>query len=103
MTVLKTMAGPSQELKTVSLIDGKFTPSQANDVIVSLIDKKINFHKLQVLSKMEGNENDKCTFDNGRLEQLKNHRIKLKEIIQEARRNGQKLKIMSDIKIELID
>ena len=36
------------ELK-VQLVKGEFTSSEAYDVILSLIDEKINFHKIQIL------------------------------------------------------
>ena len=102
MTDNQVNTSASKEIKAVSLIDGKFTPSQAADILNVMIDKKINFHKLQVLSRVEGNELDQCTFDKDRLTDLQNNKIRLNEIIKDARANGLKLKLSSTISIELV-
>lgn len=39
-------------MKTTKLITGQFTPSEAKDVLLSLVDTKINFHKIKSLSSM---------------------------------------------------
>ena len=103
MTGNQVISMASNQVKSVSLVDGKFSPSEASDILNALIDKKINFHKLQVLSRVEGNEKDECSFDNDRLQELKNHKVSLNEIIKDARLNGKKLKINSVINIEFFD
>ena len=40
------------ETKTINLVDGTFTPSEAHDVIQALIDQKINFHKFAINSRI---------------------------------------------------
>ena len=45
----------------IQLVKGLFTPSEASDVVLSLIDQKINFHKIQRLQIWEGNH--RCETD----------------------------------------
>ena len=46
----------TEVIQKVQLVEGKFTPSEAADVVSSLISEKINFHKIQRLSSLERNE-----------------------------------------------
>jgi len=87
----------------ISLIEGSFLPSDAADIINVMLDKKISFHTLQSLRRLEGNHDDPCTHDTTRLAQLKSEKIRLNEIIKDARSNNKKLRVKSFINIELID
>lgn len=81
--IFKTITMETKELtkiekktQKIQLVKGAFTPSEASHVIMSLIDEKINFHKIQRLQKWEGNyKSDTVDLDN-RITQL----IKEKEI-----------------------
>lgn len=90
-------------VKAISLIDGKFTASEAADILNALLDKKINFHKIQRLKRLEGNCEDQCRFDNGRLGELTSEKERLRAILKEVRKDGKKLLITSTIDIEIID
>lgn len=87
----------------INLIDGRYTASEASHIINSVLNVKINFHKLQRLSITEGNENDKCETDNGRISELMNEQAIAKEFFSQARLNGKKLKMSSTIHIEIED
>ncbi|MFW5700162.1 MAG: hypothetical protein ACOCWM_00595 [Cyclobacteriaceae bacterium] len=39
-------------MKTTKLITGQFTPIEAKEILLSLVDSKINFHKIKSLSSM---------------------------------------------------
>lgn len=67
-----------QQLK---LIDGKFSKSEALSIVNNVVDVKINFHKLQRLSKTEGNIHDKCLYDNTRITELINDKAAIKEFL----------------------
>jgi len=90
-------------IQSVNLIDGQFSPSDASDIITAMLDKKINYHKIKIMCISEGNHNDPCVHDNSRLNELEAEKSRLKSIIQNARRSGQKLQISSLINIEIID
>lgn len=87
-----------QEIK---LIDGCFTASEAADIINSVLDVKINFHKLQRLSRTEGNTNDICKYDNGRINELIDAKLDAKNYFKDARLEGKKLRIESIITVKV--
>lgn len=87
----------------INLIDGSFTVNQASDIINSVLNVKINFHKLQRLSRTEGNTEDACDFDNGRIDELLAQQIIAKKFFSEARLEGKKIKMKSVIQITLED
>lgn len=88
---------------SIKLVDGIFSPSQANDVIRDLIDTKINYHKLSRLSLTEGNHDDKAPYDNDRLDELSSEKKRLIDAIKIAKQNGKKIKLTSLIDIEYLD
>ncbi|KAB1069036.1 hypothetical protein F6U93_04590 [Tamlana haliotis] len=85
----------------LKLIDGTFTSSESNDILSRILDVKINFHKLQRLSKTEGNMNDSCMFDSDRITELINAKHEVQKFLTEARLKGKKLKINSSVSIGL--
>jgi hypothetical protein len=87
---------------TINLIDNIFTPSEANDVLISIIRNKINFHNLEIFSLEERN-GENIERSKKRLLELKASNQKLIEIIQFAERNDKKLKVYSSIDIEITD
>ncbi|WP_299228455.1 hypothetical protein [uncultured Psychroserpens sp.] len=96
----------AEALKTdqkIDLINGKYTPSEAAHIINSVLNVKINFHKLQRLSITEGNDLDECKFDSGRIKELLNEQEIAKEFFSQARLKGKKLRMTSKIYIEIED
>jgi len=93
----------SQILHQVKLIDGTFTPSEAKDVINTLIKEKINFHKIHRLSMSEGNVNTDTSFDDGRVNELLRAKGDFGNVYAEAKANGKKLRITGTLDIEMID
>jgi hypothetical protein len=87
----------------IDLINGTFTASEASDIINSVLKVKINFHKFHRLSITEGNDNDECVFDNGRIAELMNEQKIAKDFFSQARLEGKKLKMRSVIQIEIED
>ena len=87
----------------INLIDGRFTASEAADIIKDVLKVKINFHKLHRLSITEGNSNDACEYDNGRIDELLNEQEIAKDFFKDARLQGKKLTISSTIHITVED
>lgn len=86
----------------IRLVDGEFTPSEACDILKSLLDEKINFHKLQRLTIWEGNVNGNCSFPNNRIEELQSEKETVDEFIKAARQNGSMIKIKGILDITTI-
>ncbi len=89
----------TEVIQKVQLVEGTFTPSEASDVISALITEKINFHKLQRLSKVEGNIHSDCNYPDGRVQELENEKIVAKEFISMARKEGSNLRINGILEI----
>lgn len=89
--------------QNIHLVDGSFTPSEASDVIMSLIDQKINFHKLQRLALCEGFYGADTEYPDGRIGELEKEKEIAREFIKQVRNQGKKLKINGVLEITLTD
>lgn len=92
-----------QATQKIDLIDGKFTVREANNIINDVLDVKINFHKIHRLTITEGNQNDACEYDNGRINTLIDQRRIANEYFDSLRAAGKTLKITSTINISVED
>ena len=102
LKVSKTINGFTidQHLK---LIDGVFTKREALDIINNVVDVKINFHKLQILSITEVNMHDECTYDNSRITELIKDKAEVNAILMSLEGTSSNIKISSTIHISLGD
>lgn len=85
--------------QNINLVEGEFTPSEAAHVVNSLLNEKINFHKLQRLTMLEGNCNSSTNYADNRIAELENEKSIAKEFISKMRQEGIKLRINSTIEI----
>ncbi len=92
-----------KDKQTVQLVKGVFTPAEASDVMVSLINEKINFHKLQRLQHWEKDN----SFDSEQLDfhikELQREKKNLIEIIANMEVLGKNLKINGTLEITPAD
>jgi hypothetical protein len=87
-----------QEFVT-TLINGVFDNKDATDIILSMLNKKIEYHELRSFSNLiKFNEKDICVED--RIEELKNARRLLIEFINSNRVST--FKIQSEIKVKVL-
>lgn len=91
----------TSENKSYRLINGSFSPDAARQVLLSLINHKINFQQLNNWSHRErfGEDNPAAI---KRVEELGQTREDIAQLITEAAAAGMKLSINSNIEIELI-
>ncbi|MCW5519854.1 hypothetical protein J1N09_08385 [Aureitalea sp. L0-47] len=87
----------------VNLVEGTFTPSEAADVISSLIREKINFHKIQRLSWCEGDQNANTEFPDGRIGELQKELADAKAFINQYRQSGVRLKIEGQLTVSIAE
>lgn len=92
-----------ENVQTLNLIDGTFTKREALNIINSVVDVKINFHKLHRLSIQEGNEKDECKFDSCRIEELMKDKKDTKAFLRALESKGQNIRISSTVTISLED
>ncbi|GGE31693.1 hypothetical protein [Psychroflexus planctonicus] len=99
----KEMKTTVHQTKEINLVDGKFTKSQALDILTALIDQKINYHKIEGLQLWESNHNIDKKPINSRVEELKNEREELKTFIRSLKNKDVKLNINGVLHIDVID
>lgn len=80
------------------LLDGHFTPTEAGDVLLSLVKNNINFFKVQCLSFHESLAGDVALPIN-QIEELKNVDASLRTLLKQASDQGLQLKINGFIEI----
>lgn len=95
-------ATSTKKEQKINLIDGIFTASETADILNGMIDQKINFHKIHRLSITEGNHDDECSYDNGRIAELMQEKEKLTAFIKQVREQGGALQIKGNIEISLL-
>lgn len=97
----KQLESPKQVIQKLQLVKGEFTPSEAAHIIDSLIDEKINFHKIQRLQIWEGNHKCKTVDLDGRIEELELEKSIVRDFINNSRGLGQNLKINGVLEISI--
>jgi hypothetical protein len=85
-----------------SLVDSTFTFDEAREVLMSLIQSKLTFHNLKNLRSYEQTGQANFTSEK-RIQELEQMRSEILDLIMYARNTGQKLKIKSEINVELIE
>jgi len=83
----------------IQLINGEFNPEDAKNIILSLINSKIQYHQLEIFS-MQERFGIEATHSINRIEELKLTTRDVKEIIREAESLGLKLKVTSIVEIQ---
>lgn len=85
----------------IQLVDGTFTPSETLDVVLALLQEKINFHKLQRISWCEGSSDADTRYPDGRISELEEEKNAIKEFVSQVRSEGKRLKINGVLNITL--
>ncbi len=89
------------KIQKIQLVDGDFTVSEASDVVMLLIDEKINFHKLQRLSLSEGFSGADTNYPDGRIGELEHEKSIAKAFFTKVRKTGATIKINGTLEISL--
>ena len=103
MMETKELTKPVKTDQKIQLVKGEFTPSEASDVITSLLNEKINFHKLQRLQATEGDHGCDTGQLDGRIKELEEEKRIAKEFISKTRGAGKNLKINGILEITLAE
>lgn len=84
----------------LTLVDGNFTPNEAQEALISLFTSKIQFHQMQNLSSKErlGVEDERAK---KRIPELLESKRVISEIIQEANDKNMKVIITATVNIKL--
>jgi hypothetical protein len=86
----------------IKFITGEFSQELAMELLLNVIAKKIQFHSIGSISYWEKNAKEDEHSKN-RLEELKSARKEILQLLKKADSKDQKIKIQSNIVIELLD
>lgn len=87
----------------VKLVDGEFTPLQAADIVSSLIEQKINFHKVENLQYWEKNHQSDQKPSVERVKELEEAEKNAKSFLLDKGLKGKKIKINGNLTISVED
>ncbi|MCH3884510.1 hypothetical protein [Tenacibaculum aquimarinum] len=87
----------------VQLVNGDFTATEAQEVVNSLLNEKISFHRLHRLGMTEANNDCDTSFDGSRISELRQEKEDFKAFYQEALAAGKKVRINGILNVEIID
>lgn len=90
---MKTDLNCKIETKHIKLVDGEFNPSQALDILSTLIDEKINYHKVEKLQHWESNHHKDPHPLLKRIQELEKQKKELKDYVIQLKESGLNLKI----------
>jgi len=88
--------------ENITFIKGHYSPAEAADVLLSLINDKIKFHNVKLLNLRE-EEPDRMPGSDERLKGLREAKKIIEQLVLQAHEHGQELEINSNIEIRLID
>lgn len=83
----------------IQLVKGEFTPSQASDVTMALINQKINYHKIEGLQNWERNHKYDQEPLNNRINELEEEKRIAADFISKMSEQGKNLKIKGIIEM----
>lgn len=91
-----------EKQKAFRLIDGEFAPSDARNILFTLVNSKINFHSMESFGISIRTGGD-TSFHEKRIKELAQTNIDIKEMMDYANENKLRLKIKGTIEIKLIN
>lgn len=100
-TAVKDPVSKKNTQQNIQLVDGVFTVSEANDIVQSLINEKINFHKLQRLTLCEGFSRSNTKYPDDRITQLENDKMTSKEFFKNKYNKDITIKINGVLEISI--
>jgi hypothetical protein len=83
------------------LIQGSFSPPEAADLLLSLLNYKIKFHSLKRLNLQDDEKN--VHNSEVRLIELANFKQVVEQIVIDAHHNNMEVRIKGDIEVELVE
>lgn len=84
--------------ETIQLVEGVFSPAEAADVLLTLINDKIKFHTIHAL-KLKGEQDSDVDHSEQRITELREAKKRVHDLVINARNKGLKLNINSVISI----
>lgn len=91
----------TKRIESIQLVEGIFSPVDAANVLLYLINDKIKFHQVQMLGVHEGRA-DRISHSATRIKVLESDKQMVSKLVLKARDEGYELKIDSNVEIRLV-
>lgn len=88
--------------KETKLVDGLFTPTEARDILSSIIDAQINFYKLQYLSQWVGDHTTSGDYSERQIDELEKKKNELKKILDTAAKEDLEVALQGVFELKLL-
>lgn len=96
-----TAVNEANPIDNIKFIDGTFNTEDASEILLAVLNDKINFHASLLLSNIERFGVDTSNSEK-RIQELRAEKKRVIAMIKKAKESGELLKIGSTISIELI-
>ena len=93
----------TEQLQKTKFLNGVYNPAEGRDIISFLIERQINFHKLQYLARWEADHSTSTDFRDKKIEVLREQKNELKAMIELAKMEGHNLSIDGTIQVKLVE
>lgn len=90
-----------EQVQTFRLIEGSFTPGEAREVLLALLNSKINFNHMAAFGLEERNDGD-AGHHRKRVAELKAVRTQVSHLLEEARKGGFRVELQGEFSIQLV-
>ena len=91
-----------QMSENLTFIDGRFSPAEAADILFSIINDKIKFHRVKSLNLSHGEQGINRNSEE-RIRLLKDAKKIIEQSVLKAHRAGFELEVNSTIEIKLVN
>jgi hypothetical protein len=88
--------------QNIQLVNEKETPVEALEIIDTLVEDRIRFHKIQMLRKWERNHRFDAVPHDQKIVELRAQRTSTKAFIAQAEREGYDVEITTNIEVRLV-
>jgi len=90
------------DIEEMKFITEDFAPSDARELVNTILDRYANFYKLQYITQWEKDHaTDKVSFDN-KVNEIQEQKRQLNEIIALARQEGKSVQVEGKIELTIV-
>jgi len=92
-----------QVIQKINLVDNCYSPTEAKDLISDLVEKKLEFLKIQNLKEFIHDSTCDCRPGSERIEELKQELADMKKILDQSRVDGKGVRVNCVLEISYDD
>lgn len=88
-----------ENIQSFKLVDGSYTPKDAEEILMALISDKIKFHQGNIFSINERNCEGDIEHSEKRIAELKAEKVRVRTMLRNIEDQDMKIAISSDVNI----